>query len=182
MLTDKPTKLALFIAIPTLAFVATLVVTLRSAGGPDVRAAPPAPVLPAHPGPPAEIAMPEPGLPAPAIPDTLPAETRPAAPPSTALAPVSNTDPAAGGMPLRLFVGPKRGNAPGIATLMNLSGETLQVRITAVNAKTLMRSTADVELLQHQRKNLTAEGLIVEQGDEVTLQSPPYPDQVIRAQ
>jgi hypothetical protein len=71
-------------------------------------------------------------------------------------------------------------NLPGASHLgvivLNMSMDDLDARVTAVSAKTLLRSVVDVSLHGHERKNLTNSGLEAESGDQVTVQSPPYRD------
>jgi hypothetical protein len=68
------------------------------------------------------------------------------------------------------------------AMLLNMGSDELDVRVTAVNAKTYMRSVVDVSLHANQRLNLTQAGLELGAGDRVTIESPPYRDLVVQAQ
>jgi len=65
--------------------------------------------------------------------------------------------------------------------LLNMSSGDLDVRVTAVNSKTYMRSVVDVSLHANQRLNLKEAGLEIASGDQVTIESPPYRDQVVQA-
>ena len=71
-------------------------------------------------------------------------------------------------------------NLPGESHLgvivLNMSMDDVEARVTAVSAKTHLRSVLDVTLHGHERKNLTSAGLEAEPGDQVTVQSPPYRD------
>jgi len=91
------------------------------------------------------------------------------------------SDPAQTSVPARLMVYARTGQSGVLATLQNMTADQLDVTITAVSAKTHMRSVIDVTLNARERKNLSTAGLDLDLGDQVTLQSSPYRDVTVSA-
>lgn len=100
------------------------------------------------------------------------AATTPAASPSAG----SATDPSNTDVPLRFAFRNLPGESHLGVIVLNMSMDDVEARVTAVSAKTHLRSVLDVNLHGHERKNLTSAGLEAEPGDQVTVQSPPYRD------
>jgi hypothetical protein len=113
-----------------------------------------------------------------------PAEVQPLPAPQAAGAappPPRATDPGQAEVPVRLIARGSPDRAGLAAMLLNMSSGDLDVRVTAVNSKTYMRSVVDVSLHANQRLNLKEAGLEIASGDQVTIESPPYRDQVVQA-
>jgi hypothetical protein len=85
-------------------------------------------------------------------------------------------------VPVRFYAVSQPSPAGFLATLVNMSGDDLDVRVTGVSARTRMRSTVDLTLRPHQRASLTEAGLQVSTGDEVTVQSPGFSDLTVQVQ
>jgi hypothetical protein len=169
-----PSRLAVSILVPVLAFSATLAILYYQQGG--IGRHQPGEEAPAGGGGP-----PAPGsMAAVQEPPAQPPQLAAAAPTAPTATPGKGDDASAKDLPLRFLARPAQAGEPMIATLMNMTGETLPVTVTAVNAKTHLRSVVQVSILPHQRKNLSTEGLSVSDGDQVTLESPPFRDQTIQ--
>ena len=166
----------LAIGIPVTAFVITIAISLW-----QQRTDSPAPAAPSEPA--AQV----PGQDA-APAATLSAAAQGASPPAASSSPPV---PSAGGDPTdpRQMDVPARfafRNLPGESHLsvmvLNMSTDDLDARVTAVSAKTHLRSVVDVSLHGRERKNLTSAGLEVETGDQVIVESPPFRDLNLVAQ
>ena len=64
--------------------------------------------------------------------------------------------------------------------LHNMSAEPLHVSVNAENPATGKSSTVVVTLDGHEAANLKDSGLVYQQGDQITLQSPSYADRVAK--
>jgi hypothetical protein len=118
----------------------------------------------------------------------------PAVRPAPAPAPTNTVDQDTGRIKVPVgFVARARPDASGLtASLVNMTTDELAVTVTAVSAKTHLltavsakthlRSAVDVTLRAHERRNLAADGLELGSGDQVTIQSPPFRDVVVKAQ
>jgi hypothetical protein len=156
----------LAIGIPATAFVLTIAISLwRQRADEPLPAAQSAETMQAPEQVPAQ------GTGSPGAAPTAAAPLSPASPP-----PGDPTDPRNMDVPLRFAFR----NLPGESHLgiivLNMSTDDLDARVTAVSAKTHLRSVVDVSLHGHERKNLTAAGLEAESGDQVIVQSPPFRD------
>ena len=92
------------------------------------------------------------------------------------------TGPGEGDLPVRFFFRAPHQDLGTIASVENLSSESIELTVTAVNAQPHLRSVAELTVQPHQRKNLLLEGLQVGPGDQVTLHRPPFPDKNLAAQ
>jgi hypothetical protein len=99
------------------------------------------------------------------------------APASTA---TGGSDANAAQVPVILAAHARGGDENLIATVESMSTDTLELRVTDVNAKTHLRSVVDVSVRSHERKNLTEAGLQVMSGDQVTVRSPPFQDLIVQ--
>jgi type IV secretory pathway VirB10-like protein len=163
-------RLLVSIAVPVLAFALTVAVSLWQR-----RAAEPAPPPPAPYRPVAESVAPPP--PAQAKPPPVTSEEASPPPPPVQ----ADSDPGQISVPARLSVHARDGQQGVLATLQNTTADELDVTLTAVSAKTLMRTVVDVSLQPFERRNLANAGLELGLGDKVTLQSAPYRDLTVVA-
>jgi hypothetical protein len=171
-------RLLVSIAVPVTAFALTIAVWLW-----QQRAAEPTPAI-------AQRELPQtapaprarPALSPPRIEDQRPPEMSAA---SSAPPPQPNTgdqDPTRIKVPVG-FIARARPDASSLtASLVNMTTDELAVTVTAVSAKTHLRSAVDVTLHAHERRNLATDGLELGSGDQVTIQSPPFRDLVVTAQ
>jgi hypothetical protein len=120
---------------------------------------------------------------------TAQGDTPPGAAPAAAASPSpvspsagDATDPRNMDAPLRFAFRNLPGESHLNVIVLNMSTEDLDARVTAVSATTHLRSVVDVNLHDHERKNLTAAGLEVATGDQLLIQSPPYRDLSVVAQ
>lgn len=160
------------IAVPVLAFLLTVAVSLwqRRAATPPPEPSRAAQIQPHH-----EIAAVRP------IEEPTEARADDAAPAPPEPTVEDESDPSHSNVPAKLMVHPRTGQSGVLATLQNTTADQLDVTVTAVSAKTHMRTVVDVTLHPLERKNLDAAGLEVALGDQVTLQSSPYRDTTILA-
>lgn len=165
-------RLLVSIAVPVAAFSVTFLILLMESRVQDSVRAPPAAQVHGQVAPERGRAVnvsAQPGAQ-----PIAPAAAAPAPPPAASAA------SSAAEMPVKFMARPARGEVKTPAALLNVSDESMDVTVTAVNPQTHMRSVVQSSLLAHQRLNLTEAGLTVSSGDEVTLQSPPYRDIVVR--
>jgi hypothetical protein len=185
------TRLLVSIAVPATVFVATLAYLVwQGRGEPTMPAdtaritaiADPAPPAPQHP--PATVPQ---SLPMAANPAVSASDDPATHRTSAGLRAVTDHHDAGAGthdpdLPV-LFSAVGRSGPDGfLATLVNLSAEQLDVQVTGVSAKTLLRTTIDQSLRPHERRNLTQAGLHVVAGDQVIIQAPSYNDLKVQVQ
>jgi len=71
------------------------------------------------------------------------------------------------------------GQAAPTVTLLNRSADLLHLSIVAQNPSTGQQSQADVTLDAHETKELTDSNLVIEPGDQIRVQGPPYRDLMV---
>jgi hypothetical protein len=161
----------LAIGIPATAFVLTIAITLWRQ-----RADEPPPAAQSEPVAPAPRQDPAQGSSFAAAQDTGPPDAAPTPTPAASPSAGNATDPRNTDAPLRFAFRNLPGESHLGVIVLNMSMDDVEARVTAVSAKTHLRSVLDVNLHGHERKNLTSAGLEAEPGDQVTVQSPPYRD------
>jgi hypothetical protein len=161
----------LFVAAPLAAFVLTVAVSLwpRHEEQPAPRLAP------------AAAESPGPALSGPASPTTTTQASTPA-PAQTPDSPPSTQNTGDPEVPVSMIARGASDKAAAVAVLVNLTSDELDVRVTAVSAKTSMRTSIDVALLANQRKNVSDAGLEFAPGDQITVESSAYRNRTFRAQ
>jgi hypothetical protein len=171
-------RLLVSTAVPVLAFVVTFSVLLWQQHNTDATAARPAIASTAASDAGGASALPASMAPAADLRTSAgsamtPAASTDVAPDAPAPAPAADNR-ADSEVPVKLLVRPAQEGTAQVASLVNLSSEPLDLRVTAVNPHTHMRSVIDIALLQHERKNLLTAGLSFSPGDEVTIESQSY--------
>lgn len=167
-----------FIIVPVAAFALT-VGYLRWQQNPGAPQAPPPPVAASAAA--RAIAPPPPVPPSPA---RAAAETHEPEPQPVDLRTPMNepahdpADPAYQDVPALLLVHGRGGSM--LATLTNMLDQAIDVTITVSDGRSATRSSGAVSLRAHERRNLASSGIEFRAGDQVTLQSPPYRDRVMR--
>ena len=172
----------LAIGIPATAFVLTVAISLwqQRAGAPahaSAQSDPAAQVPGQDPAQAASLSAAQGGSPS-GTPPTVSASPSPPSPSGVG----DPNDPRRMDVPLRFAFRNVPGEPHLNIVVLNMSTEDLDARVTAVSATTRLRSVVDVSLHGHERKNLTAAGLEVATGDQMTIQSPPFRDLNLVAQ
>jgi hypothetical protein len=169
-------RLFSLIVVPVIAFSLTVAASLwqRRAAAPLPEPSQALPVQPSR----EAAALPRIEAQTPRAPQSAEASTAPPSPEPTVQ---GESDPAHTNVPARLMVYPRGGQSTVLATLQNTTGDELDVTVTAVSAKTYLRTVVDVTLQAFERKNLSETGIELALGDQVTLQSSPYRDTTIFA-
>ncbi len=88
--------------------------------------------------------------------------------------PSSMLDPTKSEVPVLVAVDNSPEAARHNATIRNLGGEVLVVKVTAVNPPAGNKSIVQIALAPRAEVNLTDAGLVVATGAEISVESPPY--------